>query len=62
MTSEQFDYSKPYDPIYGWARKPFAKFLDSKVIECPKCKTGALIVPETPCGTCIALDRKLMTL
>jgi len=52
------DYSQPYDPIHGWkSRAPFARFFEFKVIECPTCKTGNLIMDGGFCGVCEALGK-----
>ena len=59
---KEYDYSS-YDPIDGWkARAPFARFFEFKVIECPSCKTGTLIMENGYCGTCAALIRKQVSL
>lgn len=60
MSKREYDYSQPYDPINGWkTRAPFARFFESEVEMCLICKTGTLIMPGKPCGTCLALAQKM---
>ena len=56
--ARMMDHSQPYDPIYGWASAPFVKFMDPQIVQCPGCKTGALLVTGgKPCGVCEALRK-----